>query len=982
MTKAAKLAYLTPERWQALEPLLDAALALAPEPRTSFLDETCGSDALLREELAWMLAACERLDSEGSTLDRPAAERFASLWDEPDEVSRLQAALAERYVIEEASGRGGTAVVYRARDLRHDRLVALKVLRGTLSGHGPARFRREIALAANLQHPHILPVFDSGESAGRLWYSMPFVDGESLGARLQREKRLGVRETVRVLREIADALEYAHARGVVHRDLKPDNVLLSGGHAVIADFGVAKALAAGVGGALRARPDDPSLRSGQAGNREPDLHEESLFPVPAAEPPARRLPGPSTPASGFPEAPDTLTGVTVGTPTYMSPEQVAADPAIDHRADLYALGVIAYQLLAGVTPFTGATRDALFAAHVAERPRPVSTHRSDVPPALERLVMRLLEKRAEDRPSSAAEVVAELDTLATSSRKPRPGRHWILAASVVAAIAGAATWRAFAHPAPPPMRRVLVLPLRNESSDTSVMYFGRAARQLIADNLAQTGFVDVVDFVNQSTGAPKEIAAAAAESRAGLVVSGSYFVVGDSIQARLTVTDVASGTLLPGSTPVSVARTAKPDGLLPLVNQAMVMLATRLDPRIAQWSMGAPPTNMDAYRAFIEGLNENAAGHHAEGLAQWLRAAALDSTYAQPLLHAAAMLSGPFPSRADALLERVKARLSTLTPGDRAWYDAIRTNTDGNTTGFLEASQAIRRAEPGTPLPYFFIGIGAIRLHRPNTALEATKHIDFESGRFGMQWAGEVASFVVMEAYHQLERHDDELAFARHAVSLHPENRNLVASELRARAALGQLDGIDSLVTKLEAMPPAPYGPPLPSLLLVIAGELEYHGHVEDGRRLLRHIVASPQMRSAEESLGDSARFDVGRAFYFLERYDSAAAVFDALVRTDSVNPFRLAFAAVTASRLGQTARAADLGARLDSLRRRFDHGHTPYARALAAAQRGDTAAALALLQAALDRGVPPDGMSVHTDLALSPLWRSARFQGLLRPKD
>ena len=967
MTKAARLACLTPERWQALEPLLDAALSLAPEPRAKFLDETCGSEALLREELTWMLAACERLDSEDSTLDRPAAERFASLWDEPDEVSRLQAALAERYTIEVESGRGGTAVVYRARDRRHDRRVALKVLRGMLSRQGPARFRREIALAANLQHPHILPVFDSGESAGRLWYSMPFVDGESLGARLRREKRLAVGEAVRLLRELADALDYAHTRGVVHRDLKPDNVLLSGGHAVIADFGVAKALAAGVGDALRARPG--------TGNREPRLRGASV--------PGSPFPVPSIPASRFPAAPDTLTGVTVGTPSYMSPEQVAADPAIDHRADLYALGVIAYQLLAGVTPFTGATRDALFSAHLAEQPRPVSTHRSDVPPALERLVMRLLEKRPDHRPSSAADVVAELDALTSSSRKPRLRPHWILAASVVAVIAGTATWRPFAHSAPPPMRRVLVVPLENESGDTAETYFGRIAAQLIADNLAQTGFVDVVsDFVKQPGQATKDIATAAGEHRAGLVLSGSYFVVGDSLQARLTVTDVASGTLLPGSRPVSVSRTAKPDGLLPLVNQAMVMLATRLDPRIAQWSMGAPPANMDAYRAFIEGLDENALGHHAEGLDQWLRAAALDSTYTQPLLHAAAMLSGPFPARADSLLERVKPRLAALTPGDRAWFNAIRLNTDGSTIGLLEASRAIQRAEPGAQLPYFFVGIASIRLHRPNTALEAAKHIDFESGRFRRQWAGEVASFVVMEAYHQLARYDDELAFAQHAASLHPENRNLVASELRARAALERLDGIDSLVTKLEAMRPTPYGPPLPSMLLVIAGELEYHGHVEEGRRLLRHIVASHQMRSAEESFGDSARFDVGRAFYFLERYDSAAVVFDALVRTEPVNPFHLAFAAATASRLGQTARAAELGARLDSLRRRFDHGHTPYARAVVAAQRGDTTTALALLQAALDRGVPPDGMSVHTDLALSPLWRSARFQGLLKPKD
>src|SRR6478672_1508261 len=244
-------------RWSVLEPLLDAALARAPNERNTFLDEACGADGSLRAEMGQLLVACERLEGEPRYLEQPAAVRFASLWDERFDEAQFQAAIDGRYHIEGEIGRGGMAIVYRVCDRRDDRQVALKVLRTATSPGGPARFRREIALAAQLRHPHILALLDSGESDGRLWYTMPLVTGESLGARLRRDGRLPIAEAVRLLREICDGLACAHAQGIVHRDLKPDNVLLANGHAVIADFGVAKAVfSATHGDAATARTDD------------------------------------------------------------------------------------------------------------------------------------------------------------------------------------------------------------------------------------------------------------------------------------------------------------------------------------------------------------------------------------------------------------------------------------------------------------------------------------------------------------------------------------------------------------------------------------------------------------------------------------------------------------------------------------------------------------------------------------------------------
>lgn len=537
------------ERWEVLEPLLDAALALPEKRRAAFLDEISAGDAVLRQELMQMIAACEHLAHDGSLLEQPAAARFLSLWEEPDDPLRLQEALAGRYTLEGEAGRGGMAIVYRARDLRHKRPVALKVLHAVLRDRSPSRFRREIALSAGLQHPHILPVFDSGESAGRLWYTMPFVDGESLGERLRRETRLELGEGVRLLREIAGALDYAHARGIVHRDLKPDNVLLSGGHAVIADFGVAKAL----GGAAQDNPRESN-----------------------------------------PDDRTTGAGVTVGTPAYMAPEQITADPGADHRIDLYALGVIAYRLFAGVPPFAGTSRQALFAAHLAARPVPVTAHRSDVPVALERLIMQLLEKRPADRPPSANEVLVALEVLETSLRDTRPlppvttpplrpPAPWrrsfrIVGALMVAGVvaAGAIAWGIRARQPPASTRRVLVVPFENASGDTSIAYVGRAAAEWIAQGLARSGYADVVsDLVTPGVHAPTDVAAAAAASGASLVVSGTYFVIGDSIRMQLRVSDLVTRTLLPGSAPIVALRTTPLALLEPLGNQVVVMLATR-----------------------------------------------------------------------------------------------------------------------------------------------------------------------------------------------------------------------------------------------------------------------------------------------------------------------------------------------------------------------------------------------------------------------
>ncbi|HXV90454.1 MAG TPA: protein kinase, partial [Gemmatimonadales bacterium] len=328
-----------------------------------------------------------------------------------DALARLTAALTDRYRIERELGAGGMATVYLAYDVRHDRKVALKVLRPELSAIlGSARFLAEIKTTANLQHPHILSLFDSGEADGLVFYVMPYVEGESLRDRLKREHQLPVEDAVRIAREVADALDCAHRHGVVHRDIKPENILLHDGRALVADFGIALAVSRSEGGTRM-----------------------------------------------------TETGMSLGTPHYMSPEQAMGEREITPKADVYALGCVLYEMLTGEPPFTGPTAQAIIARVMTEEPRSLTVQRKTIPPHVEAAVNRALEKLPADRFATAAQFAEALNrpgavtlpaapasaasTAAPRSRRERALAHapWLVALLAV----GAAAWGWLGRPARP-----------------------------------------------------------------------------------------------------------------------------------------------------------------------------------------------------------------------------------------------------------------------------------------------------------------------------------------------------------------------------------------------------------------------------------------------------------------------------------------------------------------------------------------------------
>jgi serine/threonine-protein kinase len=358
-----------------------------------------------------------------------------------DVLARLTSALADRYLIERELGQGGMATVYLAHDVRHDRKVALKVLRAELSAIlGADRFLHEIKTTANLQHPHILPLHDSGEAEGIVYYVMPYVEGESLRDRLTREKQLPVNDAVRIAREVLSALDYAHRHGVVHRDIKPENILLHEGQALVADFGIALAVsAAGAGTRM------------------------------------------------------TETGMSLGTPHYMSPEQAMGEREITPKSDVYALGCVLYEMLVGEPPFTGPTAQAIVARVMTEQPRSLTLQRHTVPAHVEAAVRMALEKLPADRFASAAQFsealsmpgvlpaaapaleakrgatgasATEAASAGTAARTAGPSRRRVVLASVpwvlLFGVAGLAAWDRLrprpAPPAPPVVRFTLQLP--------------------------------------------------------------------------------------------------------------------------------------------------------------------------------------------------------------------------------------------------------------------------------------------------------------------------------------------------------------------------------------------------------------------------------------------------------------------------------------------------------------------------------------------
>jgi len=552
----------------------------------------------------------------------------------------LAEALSHSYALERELGRGGMATVYLARDLKHDRSVALKVLHPELAAVlGPERFLREITITARFDHPYILPLLDSGvvelpTDNGRrlLYYVMPFVEGESLHDRLARQKQLSVEDALQIACEVAEALGYAHARGVVHRDIKPGNILLSGGHARVADFGIARAVDA----------------AGSA-----------------------RL---------------TETGLAVGTPAYMSPEQSAAEREIDGRSDLYALGCVLYEMLAGEPPYTGPTAQAIIAKRMTLPVPSVRTVRETVPVPVDRALASALARSPADRFATAAQFVEALSQPASGSAAGigvRDGRRrtWVVAAGMVMALSLVGGWRFMRHrpQVEPSASFIAVLPFLPSTSDSALGRLGRDLVLTISANLDGVGGIRVVDprlvLAKADGSSNRGTADAVALSKslgAGSVVVGDIVRVGPDIRLDLKLLST-SGDAEPLARASFISA---PDSIGSLTDSVTWSLLQQV------WRRGEPPSpsyanlttrSVASLRAFLDGEQFTIAGRWPEAIEAYATAIKADSSFWLAGWRYNSAQGWMLEVRPDSVLQRgYQSHLSAFGERDRLLIEAER----------------------------------------------------------------------------------------------------------------------------------------------------------------------------------------------------------------------------------------------------------------------------------------------------------------------
>src|SRR4051812_15084213 len=792
-------------------------------------------------------------------------------------MDRLRIALSGRYTFERELGRGGMATVYLARDLKHHRGVAIKVLKPSLS-LAPGRFLQEIEIAATLAHPHILPLYDSGAAEEMLYYVMPYVDGDTLQDRLAREPRLPIRDVCTITREIAEALAYAHRHNVVHRDIKPGNVLLWSGHAVVSDFGIAKAV-------------DLATTGG----------------------------------------PNTSGGMALGTPAYMAPEQAAGDPTTDHRADLYALGVVTYEMLAGRRPYRVDGEQIVSTQH-SPSPPSVSELRPDTPPELATLVMSCLSLSPQRRPQRADDVVRAIDDAPTPSekgarRRRRFSKRRVLAAVALVAMVLVVGAAAFVPPgtramlvtlmrrpdAPLMQGRVLVPPFSNETGDSAISVVGVMAADWIGRAVARVPGLEVVDAQTALTTktivsripwplrAHDQALAMAQEVGATTLVSGTIYLDGDSLLFLTRVTDVRNHRVVRTLEPVRSSR-AEPMLALTRLQQRVAGTLAQVGEVSGGTSIGslAEPPSLDAYEEVYRGMEAYLRGDDSSQFAHLELAAQLDTAYTTPLVFLAFARAYHFQyEAADSAMRRAESLSDRLTPAERALLEHLRAMMSGDRDAAVLSAQRFTALMPGSQEAPLLLASIALSTQRPKLAQSALATIDPNRG---LNLVAPVYWTYQAKVAGELGDWKHSLAMARTGVGRFPQSP--IMGELTARA-LARLDRVPDMEDALERLPTR-NRPLLERAQVVIKlwGDLESAGDHSAATRL-----ATRYARVMDGEAGDTAResrYARGAIYWRAGRLQEARTILGSLAAADTgMDRLRdLGQLGITDARLGDAAGA------------------------------------------------------------------------------
>ena len=695
------------DRWRKLEPLLDHALELPEDERSKWLDELRSKSPELAAELMALLAREAVADRQGflaGPLDAAIADPSLA---RVDLGAYLQAAFGDTYTIERELGGGGMGRVFVAREQALERTVVIKVLLPVVAaGIRGERFAREVRVAATLQHPNILPLFSAGEASGLPYYVMPYVRGESLRARLARDGRLPLTDAISVLRDVARALAFAHEQGVVHRDVKPENVLLAGDAAVMTDFGIAKAISSAA--ESENRPAGTTLSA---------------------------------------------VGSAIGTPAYMAPEQATGDPRVDHRADLYAWGVLAYELLAGEHPFADRTTShALLAAHLSATPAPLSPIALEISPAITTLVMRCLEKDPARRPKSAREIVEGLATVVTPSASepaptPRARRKvsrlalasvGLFALALVASVAAALLrHRSSVSPAAAPLS-LAVLPFEAIGGDTANAYLGEGIADEIAIALGKAAGLRVASRTSAAafrSGHDVDVREIGRRLGVSTVLEGRVRRAQDRMRLTVQLTSVGDGMTL-----WSDAYERQVTDVFQVQDQIARAIVEALRARLRGIDMPQPgvplsspgTSNPEAYDLYLRGsyLLERRGSGVAKAVEYYERAIAEDSAFARAYaglsyaLNLMPNFTGTLPHTIEARATQAAQHALALDPALAEAYTAL-----GMTHMYMlrwrEADEAFQHAlaiNSGFAPAHYMYGLYLLRVGRLDDAEDHLRH--------------------------------------------------------------------------------------------------------------------------------------------------------------------------------------------------------------------------------------------------------------------
>jgi len=841
-------------------------------------------------------------------------------------------AIASRYVIEGEIARGGMSRVYLAEDVRHRRRVAVKVLPPDIAtAISTQRFLREIEIAAQLTHPNILPLHDSGEAAGRLYYVMPYVEGPSLRQRISDDAPYDVAEAIDIACHIADALEYAHARGVVHRDIKPANVLFVAGQPVVSDFGIAMVLQAA---------------------SEPVTAEQSVL----------------------------------GTAAYMSPEQAhpAGKPAVDARTDIYALGVVLHEMLTGLLPIEEAPRRIGDFARLLRRRR--AGDRPAIPTAIHRVLRRAMAPQPEDRYEQASDFARALR--AAGTRGSRVASSAVAAGSLLLAMVA---WKAIQKPAAkdPTLRptRVVVAPFETPERNVGLDYLGVMAADWITVGLQATGIVDVIPtptalqawkFAKSRPGA-NPVRTFADETNAGLVVTGSYYRVGDSLRLQVQLTDVAGARLLGAFEPTR----APMSGVMPAIEDArtrvMGLLSTNLDRRIASaLSVPTHPPTFEAYREFSVGLQDYVANDFHAAQSRFVKAFDQDTTFATALLMGSISASNDLAyAAADSLLDRLASHRTQLTPVDRLWFDYRRALLRGNSSEELAAIRELAAAAPGTKATYN-LGVETLQdgyLAESERAFEALRPDRGPMRGWVPYWDG------LSRIRHLRGEYRRELNEANRARAMYPERVYALIGSMRSLGALNRPGDIESLLNHADSLPPDPNGMTVADLGFEASTELQAHGNASAARAIaerslhwLNSSLAKRQPTFANRLLRARLLYGTGD---WKGTVDSAAV----LAKEQPTRADVLGLIGAAAARRADTATAERIDRALSVLPRDHDLGAAVLSQARIAALLGRRDSAVARLRRTFDQAHAFD-LWVHRDADFLELRGYAPFDAVMRPKE